>query len=197
METMTQVAARAVELMPPASRFRPEDAQSIIRHGEWLLGLEGRLVTAFYDTLYDHAPTAAVFVDGERPMREATLSTWWRRTVTAPLDEQYFAWMAMVGLVHVRRGVENPMMLAMADHVVGLVAEAVTETTMGADDAEELVEGFRRLASTVRAIITFGYDKAVVGALNTVAGMPEGLVRRLRDQEVAAALATARDEVRV
>jgi hypothetical protein len=45
------------------------------------------------------------------------------------------------------------------------------------------------------AIITFGYDQAVVAALFAVAGMPEALLRRLRDQEVAAALAAARQEV--
>jgi hypothetical protein len=50
-------------------------------------------------------------------------------------------------------------------------------------------------AATVGAITTFGYDRAVVSALFTVAGMPGPLLRRLRDQEVAAAISTAREEV--
>jgi hypothetical protein len=195
VETMSQVAARAVELMPPASRFRPQDAEVIAAHTDWLLTLEHDLVAAFYDTLYDHGPTAAVFTAGERPMREATLSNWWQRTANGPLDDRYFSWMALVGLVHVLRGVENPMMLAMADHVVGLVADAAAGAGLPSGETEHLVEAFRRLASAVRAIITCGYDQAVVGALYNVAGMPEGLVRRLRDQEVAAALATAREQV--
>lgn len=196
MHSMTEVARHAVEQMPPACRFRTQDAQIIYEHKELLLGLEPEVVKGFYDTLYDHGPTAAVFVEGERPDRETTLSHWWRRTVNGPLNEQYFAWMAMVGLVHVLRGVQNPMMLAMADYTVGVVADRLVDAAIGQADGERLVEAFRRLASTVGAIITSGYDQAVVDALYNVAGMPEALLRRLRDQEVSAALETAREEMR-
>jgi hypothetical protein len=196
MQSMTDVARSAIEQMPPACRFRPQDAQIIYEHKELLLGLEPEVVKGFYDTVYGHGPTAAVFVEGERADRETTLSHWWRRTVNGPLNEQYFAWMAMVGLVHVMRGVQNPMMLAMADWTVGVVADKVVDAAIGPADADHLVEAFRRLASTVGAIITSGYDQAVVDALYNVAGMPEALLRRLRDQEVAAALDVARDEMR-
>jgi hypothetical protein len=193
---MIEIASRAMEQMPPATRFRPDDAQVIYEHKELLLGLESIVIKGFYDTLYDHVPTAAVFVEGERPDRETTLSHWWRRTVNGPLNDQYFAWMAMVGLVHVVRGVQNPMMLAMADYTVGVVAEQTAVADVGQHHSERLVEAFRRLASTVGAIITSGYDQAVVDALFNVAGMPEALLRRLRDQEVTEALESARAEVR-
>jgi hypothetical protein len=193
---MTEIAAQAVDQMPPECRFRPQDAQIIYEHKELLLGLEPQVVKGFYDTLYGHAPTAAVFVEGERPDRETTLSHWWRRTVNGPLNDQYFAWMAMVGLVHVLRGVQNPMMLAMADWTVGVVAQNTVHAAIGQSDAERLVEAFRRLASTVGAIITSGYEQAVVDALYNMVGMPEALQRRLRDQEVATALDAARGEMR-
>ena len=196
MQKMIELARTAVDQMPPDCRFRPEDADTIYNHKELLLGLEPELVKGFYDTVYEHPATASVFVEGERPDREATLSQWWRRTVNGPLNEQYFAWMAMVGLVHVMRGVQNPMMLAMADWTVGVIAEKVADAAIGSADAEQLVEAYRRLASTVGAIITSGYDQAVIDALYNVAGMPEALLRRLRDQEVAAALDAARGEIR-
>lgn len=54
----------------------------------------------------------------------------------------------------------------------------------GMDPAEaEAVIGALRPAATVGAITTSGYDRAVVSALFTVAGMPGPLLRRLRDQE--------------
>lgn len=196
MHSVTEIARQAVEQMPPACRFRPEDAQVIYEHKELLLGLEREVVQGFYDTVYGHGPTAAIFVEGERPDREATLSHWWRRTVNGPLNDQYFAWMATVGLVHVLRGVQNPMMLAMTDWTVGVLADNVAHAAIGQTDGERLVEAFRRLASTVGAIITLGYDQAVVDALYNVAGMPEALLRRLRDQEVASALERAREEIR-
>lgn len=196
MERMNDIARRAVEQIPPSCRFRPEDARVIYEHKEILLGLEGAVVKGFYDTLYAHPPTAVVFVEGERPDREGTLSHWWRRTVNGPLNDQYFAWMAMVGLVHVLRGVQNPMMLAMADYTVGVVAGTVADGALGEVDGERLVEAFRRLASTVGSIITSGYDQAIVDALYNVAGMPENLLRRLRDQEIAESLDQARQEMR-
>jgi hypothetical protein len=197
METMREIAQAARDQLPPACRFTSEDALVIGSHQEVLLGLEKDVVQAFYDTLFAHGPTAAVFVDGERPDREVTLSQWWRRTVIGPLDDRYFDWMAMVGLVHVIRGVTNPMMLAMAEFTVTFVAEQAAAAEMDKTDAARLVEAFRRLASTVGAIITCGYDQAVVAALYNVAGMPEALLRRLRNQEIAEALTVARDELRL
>jgi hypothetical protein len=196
METMRQIAQSSREQLPPACRFTPEDAAVIGSYKEVLLGLESQVVQAFYDTLYAHGPTAAVFVDGERPAREVTLSQWWRRTVIGPLDDRYFDWMAMVGLVHVIRGVSNPMMLAMAEFTVTFVAQQAAAAEIDEADAARLVQAFRRLASTVGAIITSGYDQAVVSALYNVAGMPEALLRRLRNQEIAEALGVAREEMR-
>ncbi|HEX2807942.1 MAG TPA: protoglobin domain-containing protein [Kineosporiaceae bacterium] len=192
---MREIAQMARDQLPPACRFTPEDALVIGGYSEVLLALEPDVVKAFYDTLYAHGPTAAVFVDGERPDRETTLSQWWRRTVIGPLDDGYFDWMAMVGLVHVIRGVTNPMMLAMAEFTVTFVAGKAAEADIDEADAARLVEAFRRLASTVGAIITCGYDQAVVAALYNVAGMPEALLRRLRNQEIAEALTVARGEL--
>ena len=194
---MRDIARAARDQLPPACRFTPEDALVISDHTQVLLALEKDVVKAFYDTLFAHGPTAAVFVEGERPDREITLVQWWRRTVIGPLDDRYFDWMAMVGLVHVIRGVSNPMMLAMAEFTVSFVAEKAAEAEIEKDDADRLVEAFRRLASTVGAIITCGYDQAVVAALYNVAGMPEALLRRLRNQEIAEALTIAREELRL
>jgi hypothetical protein len=124
-----------------------------------------------------------------------TLQQWWRRTVDGPLDEQYFAWMAMVGMVHVIRNVSNATMLGMADFVASFVGQRAAASHLDPMDAEWLGEAFRRLAATVGAIITFGYDHAVASALFNVAGMPDALLRRLRDQEVAEALREARHQI--
>lgn len=192
---MFELARAAMDQMPPACRFSDRDARVILAHKELLLRLEPQVIDAFYDTVYAHPPTAAVFTDGERPAREATLSHWWRRTVNGPVDDRYFAWMAMVGLVHVLRRVSNPMMLGMADFVAGLVAEHAAGSGLGQPDAEALTEAFGRLASTAAAIITYGYDQSMSAALFSVAGMPETLLARLRDQEVTGALTAGRQQV--
>lgn len=196
VEVMFDVARSAFAQIPPACRFRDSDAQIIRAYTEPLLALEADVTKAFYDTLYAHPATGAIFTDGERPAREVTLSNWWRRTVMGPLDEEYFAWMALVGLVHVSRGVGNPMMLSMASFVTSFVADRVAGMPLERAQAESLIEAFRRLSSTVGAVISFGYDRAydraVVTALSELVGMPETLFQRLRHQEVMSALAEAR-----
>lgn len=195
MESMHTIARTAIDHMPPDSRFRPEDAEIIGRHRELLRSLGPQIVQRFYDALYGHARTATIFKEGERPMREDSLASWWTRTVEGPLDDDYFAWMAMVGLVHVVRDVSNPMMLSMSDYVARFVTSVVGDSDLELAQQRELVDSFRRLAASVSAIITFGYDQAVVSALFEVAGMPEALLKRVRHQEVASSLAAARADL--
>lgn len=189
---MYEIARAAFAQMPPACRIRETDAQIIKQNQEALLALEPDLNKGFYDTLYDHGPTREVFTDDERPAREETLANWWRRTVVGPLDEEYFAWMAMVGLVHVARKVSNPMMISMASYVATFVAEKATMMGLEREQEEALAEAFSRLAATVGAVISYGYDQAVLRALYEVAGMPPALLQRLQHREVMAALDEAR-----
>ena len=198
MDSMYDIATTAMTHMPPTRRFRPTDGEVLRRHSELLLSAEDDLVTSFYESLFNHPPTAAVFVHGERDAREAEFRGWWRRTVNGPVDDDYFAWMAMVGLIHVVRGVSNPMMLTMTDHVTVFVADRAATAELSDAERTALVDAFARLSTTVGAIITHGYDsadQAVVTALFNTVGMPEALLKRLWDQEVVTAVADARREL--
>lgn len=187
-----RIAGDALESMPPQSRVTPQDTELLASYTDYLLGLENEFVDGFYDTLYAHPPTREVFTDGERVIREQSLRGWWRSTLTGPIDTDYFAWMAMVGLVHVTRGVSNPMMLAMCEYAAQFIDTAVAREGLPAEDADAVVAAFRRFTTSVGAVITHGYDQAVSTALFNIAGMRESLLNRLRDQEVSEALATAR-----
>ncbi|BDG17713.1 protoglobin domain-containing protein [Thermus brockianus] len=186
------LAQRVLAEMPPEDRFSQADAEALARHKGALLALGDELVRAFYDTLFAHPPTARVFREGERPDREETLRRWWQRTVQGPLDEGYFAWMAKVGLVHVVRGVENPMMLAMASFVAAFVEHKTHEG--GHPEAEPLTEAFYRLSMAVGAVITHGYDRYRALALYNVAGMEPALLERLTVEEAREMLEAIRKE---
>jgi hypothetical protein len=208
MDSMTDLARSAVEQMPPQFRFRESDAEIILRHRDPLLALKGEFVAGFYDVLYQHAPTARVFHEGERPEREETMGAWWRRTVSGPLDDDYFAWMASIGLAHVLRGVTNPMMLAMTDHLVMFVFDNLpriagfgldlenrptqAEEELAQRAAFDLAFAVSRLGSTMGAVVAHSAGEATGAALYEVAGMSTPLLTRLRDQEIAAALERVR-----
>ena len=181
---MHEIAQAAIGQIPPACRVLPEHAETIRRNADALLALGPDVVAAFYDTLYSYGPTAAVFADGERAMREETLAGWWKRTVQGPLDDSYWAWMAMVGLIHVTRRVSNPMMLSMTDFVAAFLVRNVHRLDMAPDERQRLIEAFCRVAFMTSAVITWSSDHAVSSALFEVAGMPQALLARLRDTEI-------------
>ncbi len=183
---LLKVAREVLEQMPPETRFRPEDGEVIARHRETLLSWTPELVQAFYDTLFAHPPTKAVFREGERPEREKTLEGWWRRTVEGPLDEEYFAWMAKVGVVHVLRGVRDPMMLSMLGFVVRFVERKAHAA--GLPDADRLREAFYRLSMAIGGAIAEGFLYTWTVALKEVAGMEPALLERLTVEEARSML---------
>lgn len=183
---LEQLQAEILSEMVPASVVNAADAAAIARHTDLLLGLEDRLVTGFYDELYAHRPTAAVFDLDERPAREETLRLWWRRTVTGPLDDGYWSWMGLVGVVHIRRGVRNPMMLSMMAFVERLVAREVAAAGLPADEAEALGEAFNHLTATASAVIAESYTQSYVGALQALGGLNPKLLANMLAIEIRA-----------
>jgi hypothetical protein len=180
---LNQMVDSILATIVPAALPRPEDHETLARNRAWLLGMENELVALFYDTLYAYPVTATVFVDGERPDREQTLRGWWQRTVGAPIDMEYFRWMAFVGIVHIKRGVTNPMMLSMlqvvSEHVV-----VVARIALGEAEAVKLQQAFARISTTVGSIISEAYTIGYLGALEDLAGLDPKLTARMLAMEV-------------
>jgi hypothetical protein len=168
-ETLKEIARQAIEDMALEARFRPEDHQVLLKHKDRLLALTDELVKAFYDTLFATPSTRKVFHEGERPAREKTLVDWWQKTVEGPVDEEYWAWQAYVGLIHVKREVSNPMMLGQAFMIEDLVRTHL--------DDPEVAGAIRRLMATVAAIIAYGYERAQLLAVEESTGMGQELIR--------------------
>jgi len=169
--------------LPPQARFRPvEDGKILARHRTFLEGLTEGLVKGFYDTLFAHPPTRAVFREGERPLREKTLRDWYLRTLAGPFNGQYFAWQALVGLVHLRRGVTNAMMTSMWNWLTEEVARKAQEA-LSPGEAWALEGAFRRLAFTVAALISEEYLDAYLEALAEGMGQEPASFRALAQRE--------------
>lgn len=183
MEDLQQMTKDIVATCLPAALISDEDRGWIAKYRDLLLGIEDDLVQMFYDTLYAHEPTAAVFHDGERPAREASLREWWRETVTGDLGEKYLEWMALVGIIHIRRGVKNPMMLTMFQIVRDMISKNVFPQ-MPPEDVIKLGVAFSHVQVTAGSVIAEAYTKGYVGALESLAGLRPELTRRMLDIEV-------------
>ena len=178
----------------PSALPQGSDLHALVEHRDWLLAQEEGLVAVFYDTLYGYPVTAAVFDDGERAARELTLHNWWQRTVGTPIDIEYFRWMAFVGIVHIRRGVSNPMMLSMLQVVQGHIVGSA-RTSLGERAALQLQEAFSRITATVGAVIAEAYTRCYVGALEDLAGLDPKLTARMLALEVSRIEAAGRAQL--
>lgn len=178
----------------PSALPQGSDLHALVEHREWLLAQEDALVALFYDTLYGYAVTAAVFSADERAAREQTLRDWWQRTVGTPIDIDYFRWMAFVGIVHIRRGVTNPMMLSMLQVVSGHVITSA-HATLGERAALQLQAAFARITTTIGAVIAEAYTRSYVGALEDLAGLDPKLTARMLALEVSRIEAEGRTQL--
>ena len=174
-----QIAREAIGQMPPETRFNKTHAETLVRHKDELMAFKDEFVKGFYDILFAHPPTAKVFEEGERAERESTLGMFYERVLAGPHDEEFFAWLAFVGPVHVVRGVTNPMMLAMTSYMVNFVRQRVKDHPEG----DAILEAFVHLAATLGAIIAYGYEMAWKKALENVVGIPPTLSERAAHEE--------------
>lgn len=165
------LAQKVLDTLPPEDRFSEEDAKVIHENKAFLLSLEGDLVKAFYDSLFGHSSTRAVFHEGERPMREDTLKHWWQRTLEGPFDQEYWAWQAYVGLVHVRRKVNNTMMIGHSTLVATFVSEKAH-----AQGLPLVAKAIERLMGNVAAIVVQGYEEVQLEAVMDITGQNRSLV---------------------
>lgn len=190
--SFNDIALSVLNQIPPDSRFNAEDARRIVAHQELLLSLEPGLIRGFYDVLLAHAPFRAVFEEGERPAREETLRHWWRRTIGGPFDDEYWAWQALVGLVHVKRGVKNAMMIGMWRWLLAWLGDRLTGT-VEADEARALLASFGRLSSTVQALTAESYMEHYLATLLRMTGFKQSLLDRLVGVEIDRLLNEKRD----
>lgn len=184
--TLAEVTEKILAQLPPAARFSAEDGDLVLRLAPELLPLEESLVQGFYGILFAHPETAGVFGPGERSERENALRRWWRRTLQGPFDARYWQWQAAVGLIHIRRGVTNPMMLAMWGWVLNALQGALLENLkLPPQEAARVMEALHRLAATMQALTAESYLRHYLMALSHSTGVSTELIDRLVAVELA------------
>ena len=146
---------------------------------------------AFYDTLYGHGSTHAVFRDGERPAREDTLRNWYDIVTGGKIDDNFWQWQWFVGLIHIPRGITNPFMLGMMSCVQQLFRSKCYGTFEPAK-AEEVFGAFKRVTDIIAGLIAEGYFQSYVQAMERMSGQSRTLIDRMVYLEVEEMIAEFR-----
>ncbi len=148
------------------------------------------LAQVFYDTLYAHPRTAAVFREGERPMREETLKSWYLSLFDTKDDMMFWNRQGRIAFAHIRRHVNNQFMIGMA-HATSAAFEAKAVEALGPERGLPAARAFERIISSVAGLTAEGYKVATQLAFSESTGADPELVDRL----IQESLETVQSEV--
>lgn len=184
-----------VENIPHEQRFSEKDAANIAGVREFLRKLEDELVNGFYDTIFKHPPMHAIISDGARSDREKTLRIWWNRTLAGPFDEKYWAWQSLVGMVHIKVGVKNQMMLSMWSWTMNWLKQKLRVSDLDHDQIALIIDSFERLAMTAQSLTMESYLENYLQTVIRMTGFKPALLDRMAATEIGRMIAEARAEL--
>jgi hypothetical protein len=187
---------KIISTIPEGQRFSEQDAALLMQHKTELLAMEDALVKGFYDTIEANPSMAAILGNSSRETREATLRRWWQRTLSGPFDDKYWAWQALVGVVHIKVGVKNPMMMGMWHWMLGWLRPQLTAESMGsAELAQSIMDSIDRLSLTTLAITAESYLDNYLETVIRITGFKPALLERMFKSEINVILAEAREQL--
>lgn len=167
---LKDVTLKILTQLPDETKLTDYDIESIKKNKDFLFSKADFIVKDFYDTLFANPETAAVFHEGERPIREKSLTDWLVKTVTGDFGLDYWQWQTFVGILHVKRKVTNNMMIAMMNRVSDLIStEAIKE--LPPQDAIDLKSAWSKLSATVLSLIGESYHIFYVQAVSNTTGL--------------------------
>ncbi|PIE81461.1 MAG: hypothetical protein CSA11_03750 [Chloroflexi bacterium] len=142
------------------------------------------VVQFFYNTLFDHFRTAAVFDQGERLMREQTLRDWYLSLFTTANDDDTF-WntQSRIGFAHIRRHVNNEFMIGIASRLSEFFTAKSVEA-YGVERGLMVTQAFNRVLRTVVGLTAEGYDVMSQLAFSEATGAGAELIDRLVQESV-------------
>lgn len=140
-------------------------------------------VKIFYDTLYTHYRTAAVFHSNEREEREKTLEQWYLSLFDVDNENDFLRSQARIGLVHIRRHVHNQFMIGIAVKLCAAFQSKAIET-FGPQRGNEVAQAFDRIIHAVVGLTAEGYDVMSKIAFSESTGAGPALIDRLIQESV-------------
>jgi hypothetical protein len=171
--------------IPEGQRFSEKDAALLMSLKPQLLAMEDDLVKGFYDTIQANPQMAGLIGNGAREEREKTLRRWWQRTLSGPFDDQYWAWQSLVGVVHIKVGVKNPMMMGMWTWVISWLRTQITPEFVGGKAlADEIMLTVERLSLTAQAITAESYLAYYLETVIRITGFKPALLERMFRSEI-------------
>jgi hypothetical protein len=173
--------------------FSAQDGQIIRDNAAHLQKWTDELTKAFYDTLYAYPPTAHVFVDGERPHREVTLHDWYMEVTSGQLNPDFWQRQWFVGLMHIKRGVDNQFLFGILSRVQLLFFDKCYQE-FEPGQARRIFIAFKRMTDVIAGLIVESYRQQYLIAVEQASGINRTLIDRMAVVETARMIVEIRGE---
>lgn len=144
---------------------------------------EDAVIRGFYDVVYGDAVTRGHLDPKDRPQRENTLRQWYQVTTGGYFDEHYWAWQALVGIVHVKHKIPNPTMLGMWAWMNSFIQARLLEE-LPAKEALEVIQVFQKLQATVCSLIVESFLMTQQEAIHRASGLNQAILGRFIHIEI-------------
>lgn len=186
-----------IATLPENQRFSDTDSALLLRFKDQLLGLEDEIVKGFYDEIEENPHMSNLInANGSRADREKTLRRFWQRTFNGNHDAAFWAWQSLVGIVHIKVGVKNPMMMGMWQWIVSWLRGHLTVEIVGDEQTlKQVMASVERLALTAQVITAESYLLNYLETVVRLTGFKPALLQRMFDMEINTVLAEARTQL--
>ncbi len=183
MASIQEITAKIFSDMPAQTRFCQHDAECIAKHRNLLLQLEDTITQGFYDVLYSHPQTLEILNSDDRKNRENVLRHWWVQTLNSQFDDKYWEWQVIVGLVHIKQKVSNPMMISMWGWLLNALNSKL-RSELSEVEQSAVMTAFCRLAATIQALTAESVLVNNMQAITDATGFNTKLLSRLVDLQI-------------
>jgi hypothetical protein len=173
-------------LIPTAS-----DGALVQRYQGFFKKHEDTVIKGFYDLVYNDPATQMFLKPKDRPMRENTLRQWYQVTTAGHFDEHYWAWQALVGIVHVKHNIPNPAMLGMWSWMVSFIQARLLEE-LPPQEALDVMQVFQKLQATVCSLIVESFIMTQQEAISRASGLNQVILGRFIHIEIDRLLSQGR-----
>lgn len=144
----------------------------------------------FYQAIASYRPAASVFPEGNHRHHEKLLRQWYLQ-VTGGENRKDSREQWLVGLVHIRRHISNPLMFGTMSRIQQTFLKKCLETFEKAE-AAKVYGAFKRVTDVIAGLIAEAYFMNYVDALESVAGFRKSLIEQMMSLEINKRLAESR-----
>ena len=165
--------------------FSQKDVETLKLRKDLLLSWADEVIDNFYAVLLKNEKAKEILEKNNIPVEvlKEKNRNWYKQIVSGEVDEKFFRYSFYVGLLHIYYGVDNDLMIFMADVLRRKFLQLCLET-FEEGEAFEVYQAFSKIVAAFVGFTVEGYVFMLRYAMLDILGMKPELVSRMMNMEL-------------